>query len=141
MARRLNVPFLAVAAVGAAMALLAACGGSPADQRSNAGPTAKKVTIGGLDVTITPTRLDSAGAEFKVAFDTHTGAPDLDVAASSTLVVDGIPWTAPAWSGDGPGDHHRAGTLRFSAAGPARGAATLNISGLDGPMEASWDLP
>jgi hypothetical protein len=123
------------------MALLAACGGGSSGSTSSAGGfAARKVTIGGLVVTVTPKHVDATGAEFSVAFDTHTGAPGIDVAARSALVVGGTPWVNPAWSGDGPGGHHRFGTLRFRAAGPARGAANLSIGGLDQPLDVSWDL-
>lgn len=142
MGRGLRRAVLATAALTAAIALLAACGGSsPAGKASDRGLAVRKSTIGGLDVTVTPTRLDTTGAEFNVAFDTHTGAPGIDVATRSALVVDGNPWTSPSWSGDGPGGHHRSGTLRFAAAGPVRGVARLTISGLDRPLEVTWTLP
>jgi hypothetical protein len=142
MAHRLKTPFLTVVAVTASMALLAACGGaSPAGKVSDGPLAARKTTIGGLEVIVTPTRLDTTGAEFTVVFDTHTGAPEIDVAARSALVVDGSPWATPTWSGDGLGGHHRSGTLRFVAMGPARGVAQLTISGLDSPLQAIWNLP
>ena len=118
--------------------LLAACTspttGVPSSLR------AQKTTIGGLQVTATPTRLDSGGAAFTIAFDTHTGAPGIDIAASATLRVDGTAWSNPQWDGAGPGGHHRSGTLRFTPAGPARGIATLSITGLDRPVELTWQL-
>lgn len=135
MARRLTLLVLLAAAV----ALLAACstGGEP---KPAAGLEARTVEIGGLEVTVTPTQLDDRGAAFTVVFDTHTGAPTVDVAANATLTLDGTAWTAPAWSGDGPGGHHRTGTLRFTPAGPARGTARLTIDGLDQPLEVTWQL-
>lgn len=141
MARGVTRPLLVVVAVTVVVGIVGACGGSSETERSGNGLAAKKVTIDGLDVTVTPVRLDAGGAEFKVAFDTHTEAPGIDVAANSALVIGGTPWTNGTWSGDGPGGHHRAGTLRFGAAGPARGAARLTISGLDRPVEANWELP
>ena len=141
MGRRLKRAVVATAALTAAVALLAACSGSSPGKASERGLAVRKSTIGGLEVTVIPTRLDTTGAEFTVAFDTHTGAPGIDVATRSALVVDGNPWTSPSWSGDGPGGHHRSGTLRFAAAGPVRGVARLTISGLDRPLEATWTLP
>jgi hypothetical protein len=140
MARRLTSRHLVALTAALALTALAACGGG-SDIKAPKGFAVRKVAIGGLEVTITPARIDSTGAEFTVAFDTHTGAPGIDVAAHSALVIDGTPWTTPNWSGDGPGGHHRTGTLRFSANGPARGAARLTISGLDRPLEAGWQLP
>ena len=139
MARRLTRCGAILAAFALAATLLAACGRDSSGARSS-GLAGRKVTMGGLVVTITPKRFDATGAEFTVAFDTHTGAPAIDVAAASALVVDGTPWTTPAWSGDGPGGHHRTGTLRFNVAGPARGAAHLTISGLERPLDVTWQL-
>lgn len=141
MALRLTRPVFAALALAAGAALLAGCGGSSGGTASSPALADRKVTIGGLSVTVTPGRIDSDGAEFKVVFDTHTGAPEIDVAANAALVVDGTPWTGAAWAGDGPGGHHREGTLSFTAAAPAEGVARLTITGLDGPLEATWNLP
>ncbi len=65
-------------------------------------------------------------------------ALDTDVAAAAELTVDSNTWTDPAWDGDGPGGHHRSGTLRFTASGPV--SATLTIGGLDQPVTARWTL-
>ena len=141
MARRLSRLGIAGLALAGAVAVLGACGGSSGGEPSTPGLAARKVTIGGLDVTVTPARFDADGAEFKVVFDTHTGAPGIDVAANSALLVGGTAWTGAAWSGDGPGGHHREGTLRFNAAGPAEGPARLTVTGLDGPVDVTWELP
>ena len=140
MARRLTSGLLVTIAVAVAGVVLVACGGSSGSNPSS-GLAVRKITAGEVAVTVTPTRIDSTGAEFTVAFDTHTGALNVDVAARSAFVVADSPWTDPTWSGDGLGGHHRTGTLRFTAAGPARGVARLTISGLDSPVEASWNLP
>ena len=79
-------------------------------------------STGEVTVTVTPTHLDASCGEFIVAFDTHTVLLDLDVAARSHLDVDGVAWVLVQWSGDGPGSHHRAGILRFGAAGPTGGS-------------------
>jgi hypothetical protein len=94
-----------------------------------------------VTVTITPTRIDAEGAELIVAFDTHTVDLDLDVAAHTAPTVDGTDWVDAAWDGAGPGGHHRQGTIRFTAGGPASGDAVLTIGGLDEPVTASWTLP
>ena len=119
--------------------LAAACTNGSAAKPAT-GLDKRTTTIGDLEVTVTPTQLDGNGAAFTIAFDTHTGAPTIDVAANAALTVDGAQWTTPTWSGDGPGGHHRAGTLRFTAAGPARDTARLAITGLDQPLELTWQL-
>lgn len=134
--RRLT-PLLAAAAAFAV--LLAACGSD--DPPAAAGLDTRTVTAGEVEVTITPTRVDDTGASFAVVFDTHSVDLDLDVADAAALTVDGQAWTDPAWDGDGPGGHHREGTLTFSAAGPANGDAVLTIEGLDEPAAAQWALP
>lgn len=139
MARRVTPTQTLVALLALAVVILGACSTSNAPKTA-AGLQARKTTIGGLDVTVTPTQLDSRGAAFTVVFDTHTGAPGIDVAANAALDVDGTAWTEPTWRGDGPGGHHRTGTLRFTNAGPARGAAQLTISGLDQPLAMTWQL-
>lgn len=100
----------------------------------------KTAEAGAVTVKIDPVRIDAAGAEFKVAFDTHSVDLDFDVARNATLTVADTPWTGATWSGDGPSGHHRAGTVRFAAAGPAQGAAVLNLGGLPGPVTATWTL-
>jgi hypothetical protein len=47
--------------------------------------------------------------------------------------------TAAAWDGDPAVGHHRKGTLRFNAAGPAAGTATLTVGGLAQPATFTWD--
>lgn len=100
----------------------------------------KTVDAGAVTVKIDPVRIDTGGAEFTVSFDTHSVALDLDVARNATLTVAGTPWGGATWSGDGPGGHHRTGTLRFAAAGAAQGSAVLSIGGLPGPVTATWAL-
>lgn len=125
---------------GAFAVVLAACG-SDDPPVAAAGLDTRTVTIGEVEVTITPTRVDDTGASFAVVFDTHSVDLDLDVADTVTLTVDGKAWTDPTWDGAGPGGHHREGTLTFTAAGPANGDAVLTIEGLDEPATAQWALP
>ena len=139
MARRVTSRRSLAAVLAIAVVILGACSASSAPKAA-AGLEARKTTIGGLEVSVTPTELDSRGAVFTVVFDTHTGAPGVDVAANAALDVDGTAWTAPTWTGDGPGGHHRTGTLRFANAGPARGAVQLTITGLDQPLQMTWQL-
>lgn len=120
--------------------ILGACGSS-STPTTQSGLDARKVVLGGLEIIAKPTQVDASGAVFDIAFDTHTGAPEIDVAANASLTVKGVTWTSPAWSGDGPGGHHRAGTLRFTPAGPATGQVLLTITGLPGPVSATWELP
>jgi hypothetical protein len=138
MARGLNRLLPAVLMV-AVVVLLGACTNGD-EPRASTRLSTRTVEIGGLEVKATPTRLDARGAIFTVVFDTHTGAPTIDVARSARLIVDGTVWANAVWSGDGPRGHHRSGTLRFDAAGPARGTARLTISGLDAPLTMTWRL-
>ena len=127
-------------AIGVVLLTFSACS---SDETPVAAPglSGREVAAGAVTVTITPTRIDAEGAEFTVAFDTHSVDLDLDVAANAELTVDGTDWVDPAWDGAGPGGHHRQGTIRFTAAGPSSGDAVLTIGGLDEPVTASWTLP
>ena len=100
----------------------------------------RTVTAGAVTVKVDPHHIDNAGAEFKVSFDTHSVDLGFDIPRAARLTVNGNSWAVGAWSGDGPGGHHRAGTLRFTSAGPATGEATLQISGLPKPVTAEWTL-
>lgn len=138
--RRLKLVSMLGLTLGA-LALLAACGqGSAGNASAGPGLTARNVSAGGVEVTITPVRIDSTGAVFEVAFDTHSGDLALDIARASELQVDGTAWGEASWSGDSPGGHHRKGELRFRASGPAQGDVRLRIRGLPGSVEATWTL-
>lgn len=116
-------------------------GASPANTPAPASSLpARTVEAGAVSVKLQPLRLDAGGATFKVSFDTHSVALDLDVARQARLVVGTTTWPVAGWSGDGPGGHHREGELRFSPGGPANGTATLSIAGLPKPVTASWTL-
>jgi hypothetical protein len=138
--RRLKLVSMLGLTLGA-LALLAACGqGSAGNAPAGPGLTARNVSAGGVEVTITPVRIDSTGAVFEVAFDTHSGDLAFDIARASELEVDGTAWGEASWSGDSPGGHHRKGELRFRASGPAQGDVRLSIGGLPGSVEATWTL-
>jgi hypothetical protein len=132
---RYLVPFVLVVS-----GTLAACSSSPASPSAASLLPVRSVGAGAVEVKITPTALDSSGAEFTIVLDTHSADLSLDLTTSSQLDVDGTAWAVDGWTGDGPGGHHRAGQLRFTAKGSAQGTATLRISGLPEPVEATWDL-
>ena len=123
-----------------ALALLAACGQGSAGNVPGSSLAARTVSVGGVEVTMKPVRIDSTGASFEVTFDTHSSELALDVARASQLQVGGAAWGEASWSGDPPGGHHRRGELRFRASGAARGDVRLSIVGLPGPVKAEWTL-
>ena len=134
--RRTHLFALALAITGT----LAACSDS-----STSGPVAsvlpvRKIQAGAVEVIITPTLMDSSGATFSIVLDTHSADLSVDFTTSAALDVDGTAWINAGWTGDGPGGHHRTGEVQFTANGPATGAATLTISGLPEPVEATWEL-
>lgn len=118
--------------------LLVSCSSGSTPGSTVAGLTSKKVSAGSIEVTMTPRQLDSRGARFDIALDTHSGDLGLDVARSSTLEVAGRPWQPARWSGDGPGGHHCSGTLEFPRGGPTSGTIRLVIGGLPAPVAAVW---
>lgn len=124
----------------ALLMLVVACGEDDPPVAA-AGLETRTVTVGEVEVTIVPTRIGTTGAEFDIAFDTHSVDLDLDIAGQATLTVGGQPWTDPTWAGGGPGGHHREGMLTFTADGPVAGDAELRIEGLDEPVIARWALP
>ena len=107
-----------------------------------AGPTydSKTVESGAVTVKLEPQRIDASGAAIKLTFDTHSVDLGFDPTRVAHLTVDGQAWTATAWSGDGPGGHHRSGTAEFAAAGPATGTAELHLDGLPAPVSATWTI-
>ena len=102
---------------------------------------ARTVKGGAVTVKIEPERIDATGAEFRVSFDTHSVDLGFDVAANAQLTVAGTAWGSPSWRGDGPGGHHRSGTLQFTASSPPTGNAVLRLGALPSPVTASWTLP
>ena len=132
---------LTAALTASALAVALASCGNDDPPVAAAGLDTQTVTVGEVELTITPTRVDDAAASFDIVFDTHSVDLDLGVAETATLTIDGEPWTDPAWVGAGPGGHHREGTLTFDAAGPTTGDAVLTIEGLDEPATARWALP
>ena len=133
---------VALVAVAGLVPVLGGCG---SETRSNNGAATKPgvdrtVKAGSVTVKLQLRRLDSDGAVFEITFDTHDVELDQDMVQEARLVVGQTTWPVAKWSGDGVGGHHRAGELRFTAAGPAEGAATLSIDGLPEPVSATWDI-
>ena len=131
-----------VVAAAVAVLLAAGCGSA----RSGAAPTpaglpARTAMAGPVEVSVVPQPIDSNGAAFKVQLENHQADLTGDYAATSTLTVGGTAWTAPRWAGDGPGGHHRVGTLSFTPADAAAGPVELNLGGLPAPVTVRWTLP
>lgn len=123
--------------------LLAGCGGGSAKTSAAAAGTAlatRTVKAGPVQVRVTPRVVDASGAQFAVELDNHEIDLKGDYAVASTLTVAGKPWPDGRWSGDGPGGHHRSGTLRFAAGGPATGPVELRLTGLPAPVTLRWTL-
>ena len=128
------IPLLAV--VGA----LAACSDSASTAPDSSVLPPRTVEAGAVKVTIVPTKLDASGATFAITLDTHSVDLSMDLAAAAVLDVGGVGWTVEGWTGAEPGGHHREGELRFTASGSVTGTARLTISGLPGPVEATWNV-
>lgn len=132
-------------ALVAVLAVIVVVVGGVAFQRSvsssaaDAGPlTASRVVqAGDVSVTVSPKGAQSGTVDFTIAVDTHAGSLDLDVAAASTLLVDGVAAGSATWTGAGPGGHHREGELQFMTTSQPR-EMTLTIVGLPGPVQLNW---
>ena len=120
--------------------LFAACGGGDDDDKASAGLPTRTVEAGEVEVKVEPERIDDTGAVFDITLDTHSVELATDLAREARLEVGTSTWKAVAWSGAGPSGHHREGTLRFDATGPAEGTARLVIGGLPAPVDLRWDL-
>lgn len=126
--------------VVAALIVMTGCStGGASSSASTSGFPERTTTVATIEVRAQPTQLDGGGASFAITLDTHSGALDADLPGTSRLEVNGTAWPAAGWDGDPPVGHHRKGTLRFSAAGPVNGTATLTIGGLPQPVTFSWD--
>ena len=104
----------------AALALGVAAGPVAAQPEQAAGELRTSVDQG-VTVKVTPKALGSADVrwEFSVVFDTHSAQLNDDVAQTTVLVTDdGRTLKPAAWTGAGPGGHHREGVLAFEAAVP-----------------------
>lgn len=110
-------------------------GSSPADLG------ARTVRAGDVEVTMSALALDRSGAAFELRFDSHSVELALDPAASARLSVNGSQVGGATWDGQGPGGHHREGTLRFSTPVPAGAAVELRITGLSQDAVGTWGAP
>jgi hypothetical protein len=108
-----------------------------------AGPdalAAQTADAGGVEVTVTPVRLDGETALFYVSFNTHT--VELDIEPHDIgLLVGSVGWGPARWDGDPAGGHHRSGRLSFPAQGPVGGPVQLSIGGLPAPLTFEWNTP
>lgn len=137
--RRVRPMFVLVLVAG--VLVLAACGDGSGQQNAVVAGrelATRTVEVASVKVEVSPRRLDSRGATFAVAFDTHEGALGLDPADGARLQVGGVEWTDARWRGDGTGGHHRSGELRFAPRGPVERPIHLTISGLARPVTFEW---
>jgi hypothetical protein len=111
----------------------------PAERPADLGT--RTVQAGEVEVTMTALTLDGSGAAFKIAFDTHTVELSLDPASAARLTVNGTSADGAIWDGQGPGGHHREGTLRFPAPIPSGASVELSITGLPRDANAAWSAP
>lgn len=98
-----------------------------------------------VTVEVTPLNLPQGGStlDFEVVFDTHSVDLGFDPVALS-LLRDGAGREYPAlkWQGDGPGGHHRSGTLQFKVPDQAGDAVEVVIRDVAGVPERvfRWNL-
>ncbi|WP_340682759.1 hypothetical protein LCL61_29400 [Amycolatopsis coloradensis] len=111
------------------------------DEAPAAGLGTRTVRAGEVEVTMTALTLDRSGAVFEIEFDTHTVDLGLDPAAAARLTVNGTSAGGAGWDGQGPGGHHREGTLRFSTPIPPAAAVELRITGLPQDATGTWIAP
>ena len=110
------------------------------DASNTAAFPTRTIEAGDVTVEVTPVRVDASGAEFEIAFDTHSVELDFDVAQSSQLRVGDTRWKPGRWDGSDTGGHHREGTLTFNPAGVPSRTVELRIAALPEPVIASWEL-
>lgn len=141
MRRRLTVGLLAALAVAMGGLILASRSGDDAGTLAPAevpGLETRTVTVGEVDIEIQPIQLDDEGAVFAITLDTHSVELSADLTRAS-LEVDGVAWPVEAWSGDGPGGHHREGELRFASAGSPTGTVRLVLPDFPEPVDVTWE--
>ena len=118
----------------------AACTSATETAASNSGYPERTATAGAIDIKARPLTVDSTGARVEVSFDSHAASFDAEPTQAITLDVNGIRWPAASWDGDPPAGHHRQGTIRFTASGPAAGTATLVVGDLPQPVLFTWTV-
>ena len=136
--RRLAAPVM----TAVLFAFAAGCGDAAARTTGagNSGLATRTAKSGPVNVSVTPITIDGTGARFAVELNNHEVDLKGDYATRSTLTVGRTAWSNPRWNGDGPGGHHRSGTLTFSAGGQAEGAVQLRLVGLPSPVTVHWNL-
>jgi len=93
-------------------------------------PTTLSSSDRGVTVKVTPKAIapDSPRWEFSVVLDTHSGELSDDLVKTATLVTsDGRELKPVAWTGAGPGGHHREGVLEFAVPAPRPSAIELKL--------------
>lgn len=109
---------------------LSALAAAPAAQAQARGAT-QTSSQGGVNVKVTP-KPPAPGAtrwDFVVVLDTHSQELADDLTQTATLVTDDGRQVKPsAWTGAGPGGHHREGVLSFPAPDPVPGGFELRLS-------------
>lgn len=131
--RLLTVSVLALVTIGG-------CASVSSKAPSNTVLPSRSLTAGAVNVVITPTRLDATGATFAISLDTHSADLSLDLTTAAKLDVNGTTWAVDRWTGATGGGHHRAGNLTFTVQGPPTGTVHLTITGLPGPIDATWQI-
>lgn len=118
----------------------AACTSGAGTASTSPSYTERTATAGAIDVKARPITIDSTGAGVEVTFDSHAASFDAEPTKAITLDVNGTRWPATSWDGGPPAGHHRTGTIRFTASGPATGSVTLNIGDLPQPVQFTWTV-
>lgn len=129
-----------IVALSVAATVAAGCSSQSTPDAAASGYPERTATVGAIDVKVRPVTLGADGAAFTLVFDSHAASFDADPATVVTLEVGGSRWPTAGWEGQPPAGHHREGTLRFTAASPATGNATLTVGGLAEPVEFTWQI-
>ena len=130
--RRLNLVFWALLSAAAFCITASAGEGLPA----------KKDTLNGVTITVTPRELAGPTWEFQVVLETHSQDLKDDLVKSATLLTGGQKIAPIAWQGDPPGGHHRKGVLRFDAPAKTPSGLELHIArpGESKPRVLRWEI-
>lgn len=131
----------AAVGVGVAVAVDRDTGSGPGASPGRTTLPVRVTTAGPVRIKVTPVRLGATGAAFEVTLDNHQDDLMMDIARGASLTVGQLPWSPASWSGDGPGGHHREGTLTFPASSAATGRVLLRLVGFPDPVQLGWTLP